>query len=74
MKSNGCNPDNDHMLVTGVLTILYQRRPGDSCELVFSGMNLDRTLAAIQGSYLYQNTLRNASESIIAAGKSSCMR
>ena len=48
MKSNGCNPDSDDMLVAGVLTILYQCRPGDSCELVFSGVKLNRNLGAIK--------------------------
>ena len=36
------------MLVAGVLTILYQRRPGDSCDLVFSGVKSSRNLGAIK--------------------------
>ena len=74
MKSNGCNPDNDDMLVAGVLTILYQSRPGDSCELVFSGVKLNRNLGAIKDPYLHQDMLRNTSESIIPAGEHSFIR
>ena len=42
------DPDNDDMLVVGVLTILYQCRPGDSCELVFSGVKLNRNPGLIK--------------------------
>ena len=36
------------MLVAGVLTILYQRRPGKSCEWVFSSVKLNRSLSAVK--------------------------
>ena len=36
------------MIVAGGSTILYQPRPGDSCDLVFSCVKLSRNLGAIK--------------------------
>ena len=59
----------DYMLVVGVSTILYQSRPGDSCEWMFSAVKWSGNLGAIR--MLNCTKICTASESIIAAGEHS---